>query len=42
MHRHFFNTISQDPEYVKTHCNDRKNPFQLACRRWYLYKNPQC
>ena len=28
--------ISQNPEYVKTHCNDRKNPLDFACRKWYL------
>ena len=34
-------TISQNPEYVQTHCNDRNNPFHLACRKWYLYNDPQ-
>ena len=34
MHRHFFRKISQNPEYIQTHCNDRRNSFQFACRRW--------
>ena len=42
MHRQFFETLSQNPEYVQTHCNDRNNAFRFACRKWYLYKNPQC
>ena len=42
MHLHFFRKLSQNPEYIQTHCNDRKNPFQFACRKWYLYNNPQC
>ena len=35
-HRQFFKIISQNPEYVKTHCNDLFNPFHFACRKWYL------
>ena len=34
MHRQFFKVISQNPEYVKTHCNDRNNPFHFAIRKW--------
>ena len=36
MHRQFFKIISQNPEYVKTHCNNRNNPFHFAIRKWYL------
>ena len=42
MHRRFFKIISQNPEYVQTHCDDRNNPFHFACRKWCLYNNPQC
>ena len=41
-HRHFFRKVSQNPEYLKTHCNDRNIPFHFACRKWYLYNKPQC
>ena len=34
--RQFFKTLSQNPNYVKTHCNDLYNPFRLACRKWHL------
>ena len=36
MHRQIFRIISQNPEHVKTHCNDLNNPFHFACRRWTL------
>ena len=36
MHRQFFKIISQNRENVQTHCNDLYNPFQFACRNWYL------
>ena len=44
MRRQFFRKVSQNPEYVQTHCSDRKNPFHFACRKWflYLYNIPQC
>ena len=42
MHRQFFRKLSQNRDYIQTHCNDRRNPFPFACRQWYLYKNPQC
>ena len=42
MHRHFFGKLAQNLEYIQTHCNGRRNPFLFACRRWYLYNNPQC
>ena len=40
-HRQIFKTLSQNPEDVKQFCKDENNPFQLACRKWYLYFNPQ-
>ena len=27
MHRHFLGKLSQNPEYVQTHCTDRRKPF---------------
>ena len=42
MHRKFLLKNSQNRDYLQTHCNDRRNPFQFACRRWYSYNNPQC
>ena len=41
MHRQFSRKLSQNRFYIQTHCNDRKFPFQIACRKWYLYNNPQ-
>ena len=40
-HRLFFKKGSQNPEYIQTHCNDLNNPFHFACRKWYLYNNPE-
>ena len=40
-HRQFFRKISQNHDYIQTHCNDRRNSFHFACRQWYSYKNPQ-
>ena len=34
MRGHFFKILSQNPENVKTYCNDINNPIQSACRRW--------
>ena len=31
MHRQFFKKLSQNRDYVQTHCNDRNNPFHFAC-----------
>ena len=42
LHRQFFRKISQNRDYIQTHCNDRRNPFHFACRQWYSYNNPQC
>ena len=41
LHRQFFIKISQNRDYIQTHCNDRRNSFHFACRQWYSYKNPQ-
>ena len=41
MHRHLFRKLSQNPDYIQAHCNDRRNRFQFACRQWYLYNTPQ-
>ena len=42
MHLQFFKKLSKNPEYVQTHCIDRRNPLHFACRRWYSYNNSQC
>ena len=42
LHRQFFNKISKNRDYIQTHCNDRRNSFDFACRRWYSYNIPQC
>ena len=39
---YYFRRITQNCEYIETFCNDRRNPFHFACRKWYLYNNPQC
>ena len=36
MYRQFFRIISQYPEYVKSVCIDKKNPFHFACRRYVI------
>ena len=36
MYRQFFRIFSQNPEYVKSVCIDRNNPFHFACRRWII------
>ena len=41
MHRHFFRKLAQNPVYIQTFCNDRRNPFHFACCKRYLYNNPQ-
>ena len=34
--------IFENRDYIQTHCNDRRNTFQFACRQWYLtYVNIQ-
>ena len=32
-HRLFLRRISQNREYIQTHCNDRNKPFQFACHQ---------
>ena len=34
MHRQFCSILSQKPEYVQTHCNDRNNSFHFALPKW--------
>ena len=34
MSKEFFKIMFQKPEFVKTHCNVRNNPFHSACRKW--------
>ena len=34
MHRQFFKILTKNREYVETHCNDRNNPFHIACQTW--------
>ena len=34
MHRQFFKKLSQNRDYVQTHCNDGNNPFHFACQVW--------
>ena len=42
MHRPFIRKLSQNPEYIHFHSNYLHNPFHFACRKWYLFNNPQC
>ena len=41
LHRQFFIKISHNRDYIQTHCIDRRNSFQFACRQWLLYNNPR-
>ena len=41
MHRLFFKVLFQNHEYIQTQCNIANNLFHFACRKWYLYNNPQ-
>ena len=34
MHRQFFKILPQNRVYVRTHCDDRNNPFHFACQTW--------
>ena len=34
MYKQISRIISQNPEYLKTFCNDRNNHFHIGCRRW--------
>ena len=40
LHRQFFINLLKNRDYIKTHCNDRRNTFHFACRQWNEYKNP--
>ena len=40
-HRQVFRKISQNREYIQTHCNDRRNSFHFVCHQGYSYINPQ-
>ena len=40
LHRQFLKILSQNRDYIQTHCNNRRNPFHFACRQWYSYNNP--
>ena len=40
-HRIVFTGISQNRDYIQTHCNDLNTLFHFACRQWYSYNNPQ-
>ena len=42
LHRQFFIKISKNRDYIRTHCNNRRNTFHFACRQWYSYNNPRC
>ena len=33
-HRQFSRIFSQNPEYVRTQCNNFNNHFPFACRKW--------
>ena len=35
-HRKFLKILSENPEYVKTHCQYLNNRFQFAIRRWMI------
>ena len=41
MHHQFFIKISQNRDYIQTHCNNRRNPFHFSLRQWFSYNNPQ-
>ena len=33
----FFKILSQNSDYILSHCNDCRKPFNFACRLWYSY-----
>ena len=40
IHRQFFfRKVSQNRDYIHTHCNNPRNTFHFACRQWYSYNN---
>ena len=40
LHYRFFKNLLKNPDYIETHCNDRRNSFHFACRQWFSYHNP--
>ena len=40
LHRQFFKILSRNRNYIRSYCNDHRNPFNFACRQWYSYNNP--
>ena len=40
-HRKFLPKTSQNCDYIRTPCNDWRNPFHFACRQSYSYNNPR-
>ena len=39
LHRQFFKILSRNRNYIQNYCDNRRNPFHLACRQWILYNN---
>ena len=39
MSKTIFRKISQNRDYIQTHCNNRRNSFHFACCQWYSYVN---
>ena len=40
LYYHFFRKLACNHNYIQTHCNDLRNPFQIACPQWYSYNKP--
>ena len=38
-HRRFLKIITQNPDYVKNHCNDQNNPFHFGIRKCIMVSN---
>ena len=36
MHPQFFEILSQNREYVKSHCNDLNNLFHFSIPKWMI------
>ena len=34
LHYRFLINLLKNRDYIKTHCNDYRNPFHFACRQW--------
>ena len=39
MHRQFITILSQNPDYVKAHCDDLNKLFHFACRKFIFEKS---